>query len=134
MNRSGIRTTEYEAKRDILFTTNPVVAVGVRVNANGITDTDDKGRKVILAGSALGGSTNPLMERQTELSYAPSGTNVHGVTQHNIYFWPEDDFAVANANLIIFGFVDINKMEEAARPSTGVIEALENRVTFVNGI
>lgn len=131
MNRSGIRTEKAEATRDILFTTNPVVAVGVRVDNTGLTAGKD-GKKRILAGSVLGGADNVLMERQSPLHYDPTGAAAQGVTQHDIVFY--DDETELNANLIIFGFVDINKMEEDAQPSAGAITALKNRVTFVNGI
>jgi hypothetical protein len=129
MNNTGVTVQKAEAKRDILFATNPVVAIGVIVNADGLT-ADTNGVKKILAGQALGGTTSALTDRQTELSLATDST-AQGVTQHDIIF-PVGK-TTANANMIIFGFVDTNKMEPAAAPSTNVISALKGAVTFVDG-
>lgn len=130
MNRSGVIKSSVDVGRDILFCTNPCVAIGVRVAATGLTAGAD-GKRRILAGQALGGSTPAISNRLTELTVVTDGT-AQGVTQHDIVF--EVGETTANANMIIFGFVDPDKMDPtvAAVPAA-VVTALEGKVTFVNG-
>lgn len=134
MNNTRIRNTEHGPKRDILLFTHPFAAIGVTVNAAGVTRGTD-GRLRILAGQALQADTALWADRQTECSLctvAPGGTEVViGVTQHDIVFRDADD--IQNANCILFGFLDEQKMDPDAVVPDDVKEALGTKVQFLYG-
>lgn len=135
MNNSKFTTSEYQSKRDILLFTHPFAALSVRVVGTGAPANPDGGFK-ILAGQALQGPATLATDRQTELllcTGAPSGSNViWGVTQHDIEFDEQTD--VMNANCILFGFVDPQKMDETVRDIPAEVrEALDGKVWFIFG-
>lgn len=135
MNKSTISRVTAEPKRDILFCTNPVVAIGVTVGVTGAAD-GPKGTKVIKAGQALQGTAGALLSRQTELvvatGAAEEGNTIYGVTQHDIVF--DEGETSANANCIIFGFIDCQKMDPTvATVPSAIVTALDGKVTFLNG-
>lgn len=136
MNNGKIITSSYEMKRDILTFTHPKAALGVVVVGTGVT-ADADGKLRIFAGEALQGPENELWtDRQTVLQVckgAPTGGNqVYGVTQHDIVFDAVTD--EMNANCIIFGFVDPQKMDPAVQAiPDDVRDALEGKVWFIYG-
>lgn len=136
MNNGRITTSSYEMKRDILTFTHPKAALGVIVVGTGVT-ADSNGKLRIFAGEALQGPENALWtDRQTVLQVckgAPaSGNQVYGVTQHDIVF--DDVTDEMNANCIIFGFVDPQKMDPAVQAIPDEVrDALEGKVWFIYG-
>jgi hypothetical protein len=136
MNNSGITKTEYLGKRDILTFTLPKAAIGVIVNGTDVT-ADDNGVLRIYAGQALQGAEGELYtNRQLVLSLctgAPeAGNEIYGVTQHDIVF--EETTDEMNANCIIFGWVDPQKMDpEVQAIPDEVRAALTGKVTFLDG-
>lgn len=136
MNNSTVTTTTYGSKRDILCFTHPKAAIGVRVNATGVSAGAD-GKVRILAGQALQGQAGSLWtDRQTVLSLATGtptvGNEIYGVTQHDIVF-PEGG-GIVNANCIFFGFIDPQKMDPSVNTIPAEVRtALEGKVWFIDG-
>lgn len=138
MNSSKMITTEYNSGRDILTFVRPFAALSVIVAGTGVpADPDVNGQFKIYAGQALQAPAGmPWTDRQTALTLctgAPdSGNEIVGVTQHDIIFDAVTD--EENANCIIFGFVDPQKMDPAvAAIPAEVRAALDGKVWFIDG-
>lgn len=136
MNRSGVRTQSAEQKRDILFCTDPCVAISVIVDPTTLTADPATGLRVIKAGEALQGPADLYADRgahmQVARAAASGGNVIYGVTQHDIKFTADE--TQANANCIIFGFIDPMKMEEDVKDiPADVVTALAGKVWFIDG-
>lgn len=119
----GIKIEKAISKKQILFGTEPQMAVSVVVGA----DTDG----VIKAGTPMTGN---LTARNTAFVEATTDTetgvnNAVGVLLHDVKV--ED--GKANASLLIFGFVDLNKLESdvATKITNAVKTALACKVEFL---
>lgn len=134
-NNPNIRQYQYVSKRDILAFTEPFAALSVNVSGAGVPiDTDGKYR--IYAGQALQAPDDVFSNRNTVcklVTGAPdTGNTVIGVTQHDIVF--NSPAQMANANCIVFGYVDPNKMDvKVTAIPDAVRESLAGKVTFVVG-
>lgn len=136
MNRNGIRKTSGTGKRDILFNTKRQ-GYGVQVAATGVTNKDEDGHLIIYAGEALGGATDPRVDRQATLTLNTDGTEtIYGVTQHDIVFLADDE--VCNANLLYMATIDTAKMDPKVRNVPAAVRtALQaggpTKIFFVDG-
>ena len=106
----------------ILFNVQNQMSVGVVVsNAAFVTEN---GRKIVKAGTPLGGD---LTARTTPFTKAT--TNAVGVLLHDV----DVTDGAANGSLLIWGFVDLEKVDAttAALITTEVKTALKGAVTFL---
>jgi hypothetical protein len=127
-NQTGITTTKGLATRQILANTELQFSVGVIVANTGVTANAD-GKKIIPAGTAIGGTTSALASRQTALTVtntAGTGATSQGLLLHDV----DVTAGNANATMLVFGFVDISKIETAAKPVAEVKTALP-KITFI---
>lgn len=97
-------------QKNVLIAPELAHTLTVRVKNTGLT-ADDEGKKIILAGTLIGGTTDALTDRTAELTVTTSSTvaNAQGVTV--------DDVDVTNGtdsvSMLKAGVVDIEKMPSA---------------------
>ena len=97
-------------QKNVLIAPELAHTLGVRVKNTGLT-ADDEGKKIIPAGTLIGGTTDALTDRTAELTVITSSTvaNAQGV--------PVDDVDVTNGtasvSMLKAGVVDIEKMPSA---------------------
>lgn len=123
-----VKKTSYTTPKSILIAPELAFAIPVIVGNTGISAGED-GRKIIKAGSAVGGTTSVLTNRQTALQKTTTATQAQGVLLHDLDVTDGD----ANGTMLVFGFVDLNKIDTDAQPASDVQEAL-TKITFMKSI
>lgn len=125
LNQTGIKKTTYGGPVQILFNVQNQMSVGIRVD-DAYSVTRD-GRKIVPAGTPLSGD---LTARNTSFVKAVDTTHpATGVLLHDVDVTEGD----ANGTLLIWGFVDLNKVDSA---TANLITAtrkteLAGKVTFL---
>ena len=91
------------------------------VVANTGVEADSNGRKIIKAGTPV---TGDLTERNTPFTVDKTGTNPVGVILHDV------DVTDGNANsqVVIFGFIDISKLDDEV---VGIITTAAPKLTMI---
>ena len=123
-----VKKTSYTTPKSILIAPELAYSIPVIVGNTGISAGED-GRKIIKAGSAVGGTTSVLTNRQTALQKTTTATEAQGVLLHDLDVTDGD----ANGTMLVFGFVDLNKIDTDAQPASDVQEAL-TKITFMKSI
>lgn len=117
-----IKTVSGDSKKQILFMTQPYAAVGAVMSATGAVQVG--GRKIQKAGTPVAGD---LTARATEFTVAGANDAV-GVLVHDV----DVTEGAENATVLIFGFVDLNKVEEDVATKIETSKAaLAGKVTFL---
>lgn len=123
-----VKTTTYNApEKDVALNPDNLFEIGVQVANTGVT-ADSEGRKIIKAGTPVGGTTSVLATRNTVLTVTNSsstGANAQGVLRHDV----DVTAGNANATMIVRGEVDESKCPTIASEAK---EALVH-IIFVNG-
>lgn len=125
LNKSGIKKTTYGGPVQILFNVQNQMSVGIRVD-DAYSVTRD-GRKIVPAGTPLSGD---LTARTTAFIKAVDNTApATGVLLHDVDVTEGD----ANGTLLIWGFVDLNKVDSttAALITATRKTELAGKVTFL---
>lgn len=125
LNQAGIKKSSYVSTNQILFNTDPFVAVSIIVDDTlGVTD-QATGRKLVKAGTPLAGD---LTERETAFVAVNEASdsvasNAKGILLHDVDVTTGD----ANGTLLIFGFVNVDRIDETvmAKNNEHVKEALK---------
>lgn len=117
-----IKTEAGADKKQILFATQPSMAVGVVMSDAGAATVGTK--KIQKAGTPISGD---LETRTTAFTVAT--TTATGVLLHDV----DVTDGAANATCLIFGFVDLNKVESDVNTklSSGIKTSLAGKVTFL---
>lgn len=123
-----VKKTSYTTPKSILIAPELAYSIPVIVGNTGISAGED-GRKIIKAGSAVGGTTSVLTNRQTALQKTTTATQAQGVLLHDLDVTDGD----ANGTMLVFGFVDLNKIDTDAQPASDVQTAL-TKITFMKSI
>ena len=118
-----VRTEIYGADKNILIAPELAMTIGCIVSNAGVTTTDDSGNKVIKAGTPVGGATNVLENRQTELTV---GGTAQGVVLHDVHF--KNGATTENATLVIAGTVDLLKLDSDV---VGAVETAKSDLTKI---
>lgn len=123
-----VKTTVYNAPElDVLLNPDNAFEIGVQVTNTGVT-ADGDGRKIIKAGTPVGGTVSVLKTRNTVLSVTNSsanGANAQGVLRHDV----DVTDGQANATLIVRGEIDSSKCPAIAAEA----ESALTHIIFVNG-
>lgn len=123
-----VKITTYDTPElDVLLNPDNAFEIGVIVSNTGV-NADSNGRKIIKAGTPVGGTTNVLQTRNAILNVTNSsstGANSQGVLRHDVDVTDGN----ANATLIVRGEVDSSKCPTL---DSTVITALTH-IIFVNG-
>lgn len=131
LNQTGIKKSSYVSTNQILFNTDPFVAVSIIVDdALGVTDSAT-GRKLVKAGTPLAGD---LTKRETAFTAvneasASLASNAKGILLHDVDVTTGD----ANGTLLIFGFVNVDRIDTTvmAKNDEYVKEALDGKIYFL---
>lgn len=109
LNQAGVKKSSYVSTNQILFNTDPFVAVSIIVDdALGVTD-QTTGRKLVKAGTPLAGD---LTKRETAFvavneASASVASDAKGILLHDVDVTTGD----ANGTLLIFGFVNVDRID-----------------------
>lgn len=125
LNQSGIKKTTYGGPVQILFNVQNQMSVGIRVD-DAYSVTRD-GRKIVPAGTPLSGD---LTARTTAFVKAVDTTHpATGVLLHDVDVTEGD----ANGTLLIWGFVDLNKVDSTTASLITATRKTElaGKVTFL---
>ena len=97
-------------QKNVLIAPELAHTLGVRVKNTGLT-ADDEGKKIIPAGTLIGGTTDALTDRTAELTVITSSTvaNAQGVTVDDV----DVTNGTASVSMLKAGVVDIGKMPSA---------------------
>ncbi len=127
-----IQTQKFVNAAQILYCTDPQVSVSIVASATGVTARSD-GKKILKAGTPM---TGDLAARNTAFtksattegsSGAPSTSNAVGILLHDVDVTGGDE----NATLLIFGFVNIDRLDESVQPDETVKAALAGKITYL---
>lgn len=118
-----MKSTKYGADKNILIAPELAHTVGCIVGNTGV-EANSEGRKIVKAGTPVGGTVDVLIERQTVLTTcntADNGANAQGLLLHDVDVTEGD----ANATLIVAGVVDTSKLDVT------IVDAAKNALTKI---
>ena len=127
LNRPGIQKVSATSANQILFNVQHQVSVGIKLARNDNNAQTIDGRKIVKAGTPLNGD---LKARDTAFVKVVDTTKpAVGVLLHDVDVTDSD----ANATLLIFGFVNMNRLDTT---TAGLITAtreteLAGRIWFL---
>lgn len=125
----------YGTDKNILIAPELALTIGCIVANTGVS-ADTKGRKIIKAGTPVGGTTKVIENRQTALivtntanadpSVAGDGKNAQGVVLHDVDVTDGN----ANATLVLEGSVDLLKLDVTPHADA---KAVLTKINFIKG-
>lgn len=123
-----VKKVVYNApEKDVVLNPDNLFEIGVQVANTGVT-ANAEGRKIIPAGTPVGGTTSALETRNTVLTVtntAATGANAQGVLRHDVDVTDGN----ANATLVVRGEIDLSKCPTiVAEAKTALVHLI-----FVNG-
>ena len=123
---NSVKSKTYSNEKQILIAPELAFTIGCLVGNTGV-NADANGRKIIKAGTPVGGSTSVLTNRQTVLT--KGAENAQGVVLHDVDVTDGD----GRATLVVSGYVDLYKVDEDVKTIiTSATETL-TRIVFLNG-
>lgn len=122
-----VKKAEYGIRKTILIAPELAMAIPVQVADTGIV-ADENGKKIVKAGTAVAGSENVLLSRDTAVAKADDAT-AQGIILHDV----DVTEGTANGTMLVSGYVDVLKLEEDAIPSATAQGAL-TKITFMKGV
>lgn len=120
-----VKINSYAGPKTILIAPELAFSIPVIVTNTGI-GADTNGRKIIKAGTPIGGETNVLLNRQTAL--IKDETNAQGILLHNVDVTEGE----TNATMLVSGYVDLTRIETDTVPSE-IVQNKLNRIVFMKG-
>lgn len=118
-----VKTTPGSNVRQILLFTQPHAALGAKIGDTGVVAV--AGRKIIPAGTPVGGANNFLENQQAVLTVS-NGAEAQGVLQYDVDVTDGEE----NGSVLIFGFVNLNRVDPSLTITPEAIAALDGKVTF----
>lgn len=115
---------DYGAPKQVLGIVEPKVAVSVQIDDTGVT-ANKSGRKIIPAGTPIGGDTSAL-DDETAVLTTSNDAKAQGILEYAV----DVTDGKGNGSMIIFGFVNENRLPETVTIATEAKTALANKVTF----
>lgn len=103
LNQSNVRTSSYTTRKTILVDEQNSTALSCIVSDAGVS-ADESGAKVVKAGTPVAGS---LTARETAFTVTTNGTGAVGVILHDV----DVTNGPANSQVVIFGFIDVSKLD-----------------------
>lgn len=122
-----VKTETYGADKNILIAPELAFTIGCVVTNTNVTA--ENGKKIIKAGTPVGGSTNVLENRQTELTVtngSDNGSTAQGVVLHDV----DVTDGATNATLVVAGVVDLLKLDVTVEETA---KTALNRIIFMKG-
>lgn len=123
---NSVTGKSYANEKQILIAPELAFTIGCLVGGTGV-EANAEGKKIIKAGTPVGGTTSVLTNRQTVLTKGAS--NAQGVVMHDVDVTNGD----GRATLVVSGYVDLYKLDEdVVALATAATETL-TKITFLNG-
>ena len=122
---NSITKKEYGNDKQILIAPELAFTIGALVGNSGV-DADSEGRKIIKAGTPVGGSTSVLTNRQTVLTV---GGTAQGVVLHDVDVTAGD----ANATIVLEGTIDLLKLDSATATALSSAAGTLTKIRIMNG-
>lgn len=123
-----VKTEKYnEVELDVLLNPDNAFEIGVQVGNTGVT-ADSNGKKIIKAGTPVGGTVSALKTRSTVLTVTNTttdGAKSQGVLRHDV----DVTNGTANGTLIVRGEVDSSKCPTIVTEA----ETALTHIIFLNG-
>lgn len=123
LNQTGITRVAGTTRKTILIAPELAFSLSCMVENTGVSAGED-GRKVVKAGTPVSGN---LQERDTAFKVAGEEDTPVGIILHDV----DVTKGTANSQVVIFGFVDISKLEEDVATTVKSMEAKLPKITFV---
>lgn len=123
---NSVKSKTYSNEKQILIAPELAFTIGCLVGNTGV-DADANGRKIIKAGTPVGGSTSVLTNRQTVLT--KGAENAQGVVLHDVDVTDGD----GRATLVVSGYVDLYKVDSDVASIITSATATLSRIVFLNG-
>lgn len=124
LNQTGITKTSATTRKTILIAPELAFSLSCKVANTSVVAGED-GRKIVKAGTPLVGN---LEARDTAFTVAGSGDTPCGILLHEVDVTKD----TANAQVVIFGFVDTSKLEDSVASILNTdMKAKLPRITFV---
>lgn len=123
---NSVKTNSYANEKQILIAPELAFSIGCLVGNTGV-EADANGKKIIKAGTPVGGSTSVLTNRQTVLT--KGAENAQGVVLHDVDVTDGD----GRATLVIAGYVDLYKLDADVVTIANEAAKTLNRIVFLNG-
>lgn len=123
-----VKTETFGNDKQILIAPEVAVEIGCIVTNTGV-DADANGKKILKAGTPVGGATSVLMNRQTVLT-KQNGANAQGVLLHDVDVTAGEE----NATLVIEGVIDYEKVDASVQAlyTAAALEAMP-KITIMKG-
>lgn len=127
MAKMGAVVTKGSNTKQILANATLFQAFGAQVKGDGVAAVN--GRKVIPAGTPVGGDTSFLVDEQAELivTSGADAAKTQGVVLHDV----DVTAGTQNATVLVFGFVNENRLDKNLTIDDAIKTALAGKVTFV---
>lgn len=125
---SRVESFEYTTPKTILIAPEVAVAFPVIVTNTGLS-ADGDGKKIIKAGTPIGGTTSFLTNRQTALQStndSTNGENSQGILLHDVDVTDGKN----NGTILVAGYVDINKLDITVNTTA---QTALTKITFMKG-
>jgi hypothetical protein len=127
LNQTGIRKVSAGMNKSILEDDKLFFSMSCKVVGTG-TKANSDGNKIIKAGTPLAGD---LQNRDIAFTVATSADNVVGILFNDVDVTDVADGDSVNATVIVFGFVNVDKLDESVKTAlTADIQKALN-ITFV---
>lgn len=127
LNKTGITKVTGAAPVQILFNVQNQMSVSIKVNKSATGYVTENGRKILKAGTPLAGN---LENRATAFTNIGNDAPAVGILLHDVDI-TEDN---ANASLLIWGFVNLNRLSTAASTAltSAAKTALAGKIWFLS--
>jgi hypothetical protein len=122
-----IETTFANTKKEILKFPDHYVAMAVTIDDEGIEPNED-GKKIVPAGTIVGGKENPVLENLDELVEKKNSGNNADKAEGVLFNDVDVTYGPAGGSMLVHGFLAIDKLPEA--PAADAIAALK-QITFI---
>lgn len=123
---NSVKSQDYANEKQILIAPELAFTIGCLVGNTGV-DADANGKKIIKAGTPVGGPTSVLTNRQAVLI---KDTNApQGVVLHDVDVTDGD----GRATLVVAGYVDLYKLDSDVVTLVTTATSALTKITFLNG-
>lgn len=122
---NSITTKEFGNDKQILIAPELAFTIGALVGNTGV-EANSEGRKIIKAGTPVGGSTSVLTNRQTVLTV---GGTAQGVVLHDVDVTAGD----TNATVVLEGTIDLLKLDSTTATALSSAAGTLTKIRIMNG-
>ena len=124
LNQTGIKKTSAVTRKVILIAPELAFSLSCKVANTGVNAGED-GKKIVKAGTPLAGN---IEARDTAFTVAGSEATPCGILLHDV----DVTEGTANAQVVIFGFVDSSKLDESVTQMlSSAMQTKLPKITFV---